>query len=212
MPIKLSLLIPCTHSRSKTFLPIIMESILSQWESLDIKYQNEVEILFLIDNKKMTLGTKRNSMIDIAQGTWVSHIDSDDRIDGDYILELLKATETGADIICFDVSVTLNGEPAKICHYSKDYHSDFNTDKEYFRLPNHIMCVKRELALKVDFKPIIYGEDAAYSKELKPLLKSEYQINKILYHYDFNSETTETQEHLKEIYKQRGSQRNLNKK
>jgi len=55
------------------------------------------------------------------------------------------------------------------------------------------MCVKRELALQVPFKEINFGEDADYAKRLKPLLKSEHSIHKVLYHYDYNSKTTETQ-------------------
>jgi glycosyltransferase involved in cell wall biosynthesis len=199
--IKLSILIPCTHQRSKTFLPVMMDSVFSQWESLEQEHKDQVEILILTDNKKQMLGTKRNKMIDISQGKYVVHVDSDDRIEPDYIIELLKAIESDADIICFQVSVSVNADEPKICHYSKTYSLDFNSDKCYYRVPNHICCVKRSLALLVEFPAIAYGEDSAYAKLLKPLLKTEHQIDKVLYHYDFNSETTETQEHLKSSYK-----------
>jgi hypothetical protein len=67
----------------------------------------------------------------------------------------------------------------------------------YHRLPNHIMAVKRELALQVKFKDILKGEDADYSKRLLPILQTNYEIGKVLYHYDYSDTTTETQMKLR---------------
>jgi hypothetical protein len=59
------------------------------------------------------------------------------------------------------------------------------------------MCVKRELALKVKYKDILKGEDSDYSKRLQPFLKTQTNIDSILYFYDYNSNTTETQQKIK---------------
>ena len=136
-------------------------------------------------------------MLNMAQGEYVAFADDDDVLEPDYLISLLKATETDADVITFKVSVSLNGEPAKICTYSKDYEADYNTETSYHRLPNHIMCVKKDLAMAVKYRPILYGEDADYSKRLKAHLKTEHAIDKVLYNYVWNVETTETQFHLK---------------
>jgi hypothetical protein len=40
---------------------------------------------------------------------------------------------------------------------------------------------------------VLYGEDAGFGKVLLPHLKTEHKINKVLYYYDYNSQTTETQ-------------------
>lgn len=196
---KLSILICSTHTRSETFLPAFMSGIFAQYDKLEPAEQEKVEILILVDNKKTMLGTKRNKMLEIAQGEYVVFADDDDILEPDYISSLLKATETDCDAITFQVSVTLNGEPAKICTYSKDYEADYNTETSYHRLPNHIMCVKKDLAMAVKYRPILYGEDADYSKRLKAHLKTEHRIDKVLYNYVWNVETTETQFHLKNI-------------
>lgn len=167
-----------------------------QLESLPEEKQRQIEIIFLIDNKTISLGEKRNMMVDIAKGEYVTHVDSDDRITTDYLISLLDAIESGADAITFQVSVTLNGGKAKICKYSKEYKRDYNTPIEYRRIPNHICCVKKEVSLKSSYPSIPYGEDAAYAKLLLPHIKTEHKINRVLYHYDFNENTTETQEHI----------------
>lgn len=194
---KLSILIPSVSSRRNTFLPTSLDMLYGQLELLSDIQQKEVEILYLVDNKTMMLGHKRNCLIDISQGKYITFVDDDDRISDDYITELLTAIETDADAINFDVSVSLNGEEPKITKYSKDYPNDYNTDDNYFRLPNHICCIKREVSLNTTFPNIAYAEDSAYSKLLRQHIKTEYQINKVLYYYDFNSDTTETQQHLK---------------
>lgn len=194
---KLSILIPSVSNRRNTFLPTSLDMLYGQLGKLSESQQKEVEILYLVDNKTMMLGHKRNCLIDISQGKYIAFVDDDDRISDDYISELLKAIETDADAILFEVSVIINGESAKIAKYSKDYPKDHNTDDNYFRLPNHICCIKREVSLNTTFPSIPYGEDSAYSKLLRLYIKTEHQINKVLYHYDFNSDTTETQQHLK---------------
>lgn len=193
---KLSILICSTHTRRNTFLPKIMEQVFCQYEALPKERQDMVEILILADNKRMMLGEKRNVMVDMAQGEYVAFVDDDDRLEPDYIASLLTAIESGSDVITFHVSVKLNGGDAKIAKYSKDYGHDYNTAAEYHRIPNHICCVKRELSRKSSFPNIKYGEDSAYAKVLLPYLLTEHRIERVLYHYDWDENTTETQEHI----------------
>lgn len=191
---KLSILVPSVSERRNTFLPKCLDMLYGQLESLPIEQQKTVEVLFLIDSKERMLGSKRNNLIDIAQGEYISFVDDDDRIEPDYISSLLTGIESNPDVITFLASVSLNGEPAKICHYSNKYAKDYNTNDTYHRLPNHICCVKKEIALKVPFLNIKNGEDSAYSKQLKANLRTQHEINRILYHYDYNEKTTVAQE------------------
>jgi len=193
MAIRLSILVCSTHNRYNNFLLQSLDSLFYQWNLLQPAEQDEVEIISVIDNKKMILGDKRSKMVEMAQGEYVAFFDCDDRPSSDYIDQLLAATKQESDVIVFDVMVSINGAPAKLCQYSKEYNSDYNDLGGYYRLPNHLMCVKRELAIQIKFKSVLFGEDADYAKRLKPLLKTEYNIGKVLYYYDFNSKTTETQ-------------------
>ena len=203
--IKLSILVPSTHTRFKSFLPKIHEQLYSQYDQLTKEQQDEVEILYLVDNKKVMLGTKRNELIDLAQGEYVVFVDDDDRIEPDYIATLLEATKTGKDSIVFTAQVSINGGDPKPCYYSKDYRADFNRHDAYYRLPNHICCIRREIASKVSFPAIKYAEDAAYARLLVKHLRSEHKIDRVLYHYDYNEMTTEAQDELPSVRMKRRS-------
>lgn len=191
--IDLSILVCSVHTRYDTFAPQIQKQLYEQLSALPEPDQDRVEIIVLTDNKRMMLGHKRNVMVDIAQGKYIAFVDDDDRIATNYIAELLKGTESDADCIVFKAEVSLNGEQPKICDYSKDHRRDYNHKDGYYRIPNHICCVKRSVSLKSSFPHLLYGEDAGYGKVLLPHLKTEHKIDKVLYYYDYNAETTETQ-------------------
>ena len=202
---KLSILIPSVAERRNTFLPKSLNMLYGQLESLPIEDQKDVEIIYLIDNKTMMLGDKRNLMVDMAKGEYIAFVDCDDRISADYISSLLEGIKSGADSIVFLASVSLNGNPPKICRYSKDYPNDYNTANEYHRLPNHIPCIKKEVSKKVSFPSLKRAEDAGYAKLLKPYLKTEHKIEKVLYYYDYNDMTTVAQDDIVEIRHKKAS-------
>lgn len=191
--IDLSILVCSVHTRYDNFLIKIEKQLFDQYNALSEADQGRVELVVLTDNKQMMLGHKRNVMVELAQGKYIVFVDDDDRISDDYIQQLLDATASNADSIVFQAMVSLNKEPAKLCYYSKDVKQDYNADGAYYRIPNHICCVKRSVALKSSFPNVLYGEDAGYGKVLLKHLKTEHKIDKVLYYYDYNSNTTETQ-------------------
>ncbi len=193
MAIDLSILICSTHTRYQTFGPAIQNQIWPQYQTLTPEDQARVEIMMLTDNKQKMLGEKRNVMVDAAQGKYVVFVDDDDRIEPHYIETLLDATRSDADVITFKASVSINNQPPKPCRYSIRYSHDRNTATEYHRIPNHICCVKKTVGVKASFPNVVYGEDSGYSKLLLPHLKTEHHIDQVLYHYDYNDTTSETQ-------------------
>lgn len=202
--VTLSVLICSTNTRYQTFGRAIQDQIWPQYDALAPADRERVEIMILTDNKSIMLGEKRNIMVDASRGRYVQFIDDDDRIEPDMITSVLAAIDqSGADVITFLSSVTINGGEPKLCRYSKRYHHDQNTATEYRRLPNHICVIKREVAIKATFPNLLYGEDSAYSKLLAPHIRTEYHIPRVLYHYDYNAETTEAQRHRSGAIRQR---------
>ena len=197
MSIDLSVLVCSTHTRWSGFGQEIQRQLWGQYEALPEDYQRRVEIVMLTDNKKMMLGHKRNVLVGMAQGRYVQFVDDDDRVEPDMLRTLIDATDRNTDVITFLASVSLNGEAPRPCRYSLRYAQDKNTAAGYERVPNHICAIRRDLATRVSFPHLPYGEDSGYAKMLRPLLKSEVHIDRVLYHYDYNSQTTETQQHLR---------------
>lgn len=187
---KLSILICSVPSRVSNFLPNILNKLNKQAEMFE-----GVEVLTFIDNKKIMLGTKRNMLVNLAIGDYVVFVDDDDDVSDDYVAKIYEATKSNADVITFTVNVSLNNEPYKPCYYSIKYDKDYNTNDAYYRLPNHIMVIKRDICKLAPYKPILKGEDSAFSKDIKPFLKNEYQLNDVLYFYNYNQQTTETQQY-----------------
>lgn len=192
--IDLSILVCSLVNRGNTFLPNILRSLDDQLARMGEDAQR-VEVLVLTDNKRMTVGTKRNRLLNLAQGTYSVFVDDDDRISDDYVSSLLEATKYDRDVITFAASVSINGGRQKPCYYSIVFSKNLNTYRQYQRTPNHISCVKTELARTAGFPDIMFGEDDQYAAALKPLLKTEKNINKTLYYYDYNSNTSETIAH-----------------
>lgn len=197
MSIDLSILVCSTHTRWDGFGRDIQRQLWGQYGLLSPEDQDRVEILILTDNKTMMLGHKRNVMVGMAQGRYVQFVDDDDRIAPDMIAAVLEATGRDTDAITFLAEVSLNGEKPKLCRYSLRYLKDRNTATGYERVPNHICAIKRDLATRVSFPHLPYGEDSGYAKLLRPFLRTETHLDRVLYHYDYSSETTETQQHLR---------------
>jgi hypothetical protein len=157
------------------------------------------QLWLLLDNKTMTLGDKRNRMVNMARGTFITFADDDDLLSEDYVDTLVDAIDyiDNPDVINFMVNISINGGEYKPVHYSIKYKQDYNDEVAYYRIPNHLMCVRTELAKATPYKPIIRGEDSAYAKDLFPKLRREHNLNKVLYYYNFNQKTTVTQKPIK---------------
>lgn len=188
----LSILVCAIHTRFDNFTLRVQQQLYQQYNALWPGDQDRVEVLVLSDTKRMSIGYKRNVLANAATGKYIVFVDDDDRVAGHYVRSLLNATMSDADVLTFLAEVTLDGGPPKICHYSKDWPHDYNTDSQYRRLPNHICAVQRRHALATGWGDLNYGEDADYGPRLLPRLHSQYHIDDTLYYYDFNSRTSES--------------------
>lgn len=185
---KLSILI-CTLPSRLPRLATLLDNLTKQ-----TKGRKDVEILYLGDNKSITVGQKRNTLLAMAKGRYVAFIDDDDRVHPQYVALILQAMDKLPDVINFKVEITTNGINPKPVTYSAAFEADADYPDRYERLPNHLMAVRKELAVKCGgFPAINCGEDADYAIRLKPMIKTQANIPHVLYYYDFNTRTTEAQ-------------------
>jgi glycosyltransferase involved in cell wall biosynthesis len=167
-------------------MPIRSNKLADLRQVLDRQLTPEVEVVTDI-SMNYNIGTKRNKLLSLASGKYVVFIDDDDLISSDYIEKILEACKSDCDCIGISGVITTNGRNEMQWHISKDYMGWFERKNVYYRTPNHISPVKRELALLAGFPEISFAEDHEYSMRLLPMLKTEFKIPGILYYYKFES-------------------------
>lgn len=174
MSIKLSILIATMPTRSQQLAELMAV--------LQPQIIGGIEVI--TDNSiTYNIGTKRNLLLQMAHGEYVVYIDDDDMISHDYVRKILSAT--GADCMGISGKITTNGANEQQWHISKDFGHWFEFGQIYYRTPNHISPVRRELALQAGFPEISHGEDYEYSMRLLPLLKTENKVAGNLYFYKY---------------------------
>ena len=174
--IKLSILIAT--------MPVRSAKLANLRQVLDRQLTSEVEVITDI-SMNYNIGTKRNKLLGLASGKYVVFCDDDDLLSSDYVEKILEACKSECDCVGISGVITTNGKAEMPWHISKDYQGWFERKGVYYRTPNHISPVKRELALAAGFPEISFAEDYEYSMRLLPLLKSEIKIPGILYYYKF---------------------------
>jgi hypothetical protein len=177
----LSILIPTVPSRAA-----MLEGLLSELRR-QIAGRDEIEIRTYLDDGSVKVGAKRNRLVDEARGRYVTFVDDDDMVVPEYVDELLTAAAQGADCITFDGEMTTDGQWPKLFRFKLGL-QDRTLPWGYERRPNHICAIRRDLAQKVRFPEVNFGEDSSWAGKLQALLRSEARIDKVLYHYRFSTQ------------------------
>ena len=178
----------------------------------------DVELLYHLDNRRRTVGAKRNGLLDVARGEYVSFVDDDDEVASDYVKRIRAAIiETRkhsppADVICFRQDAHL--QPHGIvheCHYSLEYWKRSPDQRRRLeqitepdgsisgnRLkwtgpPAHTMVWRREMLNGLRFPDQTFGEDVSFVDLACERAHTEVILNgAALYHYKFSEEGTAT--------------------
>jgi cellulose synthase/poly-beta-1,6-N-acetylglucosamine synthase-like glycosyltransferase len=185
---KLSILIATVHERAE-----MLTKLLGKFEG---QRSDDIEIVVMSDNKEISIGAKRQKLLERSQGDWVVFFDDDDDPYPKYIKNILQAIyeaeKVGADCIGINGVMTTNGiNPQTWCHRLGEIWEGPHTKRcrqkgfTYLRPIIHFNPVKREKALQAGFKDMRFGEDQDYSNRLNKLLKKEVYIKEPLFHYRY---------------------------
>jgi len=124
---------------------------------LEPQLNDKVEVIIESDNRENPIGKKRNNAIARATGRYIAFIDDDDRVADDYVQTIVGIVES-TDVDCCSLTgeITIDGGPKERFIHSLKYNqwSDKvlpNGLKEYYRSPNHLNVVRREIATFVGF-------------------------------------------------------------
>ncbi len=178
--------------RKKPTLDILMCCLQSRIEKAEALRKSiheqargkDVRILVEVDDGKLTIGTKRNQLVQRSDADYVCFVDDDDTVADNYVESLLDALRSRPDVVTFNGTILWMGiwKPWEI----KLGHGFTEAKGKFLRPPNHLCPVKRSIALNFPFPDKNHGEDTAYASAMAQAkaLKKEVHIEKELYFYE----------------------------
>lgn len=181
----ISILIPTMKPRERLFRQVLAEIQKQAAECPHIR----TEILWESDNGELTLGQKRNVLMDRCSGKYHCFIDDDDVLARDYLKTFVPMITSGIDYDCasFVGAHYHMGTFNKLFHHSLKYPEWAETADRYIRTISPMNLIKTDIVRQVRYKDIRNTEDHEFSKRLMAsgLLHTEYEINPNypIYHY-----------------------------
>ena len=189
---KLQILIPTLPERKESFDSLVAvlrnQTIAAGYEwGKDVWYLAEYTARGL-----MTIGEKRNRLLEIADADYVAFHDDDDSPSATYILRTMEGINKGVDACSLRGVITWDGINPEIFEHSIKY-PEWKTNStgeiKYERNTNHLNVIKREIAQQFKFPETNFGEDHDWSQQLHAsgLIKTEHFIDEVIYNYQFVS-------------------------
>ena len=188
---KLTILIPTLYTRIDKLKSLLTE--------LNYQIQSKpVQLLWIGDNKSMTIGEKRNLLKSMAKGEWMCYIDDDDEISINYIDTILNAIDENQDktVICFRGEQTTDNAQDAPFRYDINFGMNFKKQIDGVRwkvmIPDHL-CVWRRSQVAKDFPLKNISEDHDWAKAMTMTYtdKDQVLLEDTLYYYHYNRHTTE---------------------
>lgn len=144
-----------------------------------------VEICIDFDNKESSIGTKRQRLLDRAQGKYLCFIDDDDDITDAYVEDVLGMFRGNFHTMRLWGSMREH----RFMHSTSVKLSDPMATKEIFqRPPNHLNPMLADIAKLIRFKNATYGEDLDWTISLARanFIQTEYRSSDDRIHYIYN--------------------------
>ena len=186
--ITLSILTPAVPSRFAQ-LQKLSEEIARQCYA---EAAHRVEHLIFCDNKKRTVGEKRDNLLRMARGKYVAFVDDDDWIADGYVRELLLASKDDPDVITFRQRAYVDALASEIEFKHGNPNEAFNPGGLTRRDAWHVCAWRRTLAIQSSFPASNYGEDWVFAAPLCAIKNlTSIHIPMILHEYHHSSKTTE---------------------
>ena len=143
-----------------------------------------VEYLTQYDNREVSVGNKRQVLLEKAAGKYMSFIDDDDDINDAYIEDLVETIRGGYDVMRLRGSIS----PYTFTHsIENSLNANMARGEEFLRPPNHLNPMLADVAKLFPFKDAVRGEDLEWTIRLarSGFLAKEFQSDKTRIHYNY---------------------------
>lgn len=204
---KLSILIPAIPSR--------FEKAIALYNKINLMCQDkDIEVLMLTDNKKRTIGAKRQALKNASIGIYFMFVDDDDDLLSVDEIYKLASSDLEVDVITFKQRCRNNDGSEFIVDFSllnKEVENNHDGNGRYLdmkRPPFHV-CAWNQKFKKYSYPDVSYGEDWGWIKKVLPHASSEYHIDKVVHSYNFDPKVTEASTESNAIWTNPNGNENL---
>lgn len=158
--------------------------------------EDAVEVLVNQDGGELLIGTKRNLLMQQASGEYACFVDDDDDVSDDYVKKIIRAVlSERPDCAGIEGRILLRGVWHKFYHSVryKLYLSN-KSARKFYRPPNHLNPIRRDIARRFPFTNKDFGEDSDYAMSIQRAgaLKTEVYIEGPIYIYTPRGEGKKT--------------------
>jgi hypothetical protein len=174
-----SILCATLSSRQAKFLDL-MSVLLPQAEA-----DGQVEVVGLHNDGERTLADYRQALLQDARGEYLSFLDDDDMVEPDFVAAVTAAMEGRPDYVAFHHAYWEGGvrDPRPVVT-GMGHGGWHDTAQALFRDVTQINPVRSVIARQADFRAETGAmEDWAYVAAVRPLLHTQTEIPRVLYHY-----------------------------
>jgi glycosyltransferase involved in cell wall biosynthesis len=182
---RLKLSIAFAAMRSSVNVDYKYELLNSSYSIIEISPSQIAEII-IDDTPDISIGAKRNILLNKAKGKYVVFIDDDDLISSDYFVQICNGIEKEVDCCSLIGKYYENGKYIADFKHSIVNSSYSEKDGVYLRPPNHLNVIRSEIAKKFKFPEKNIGEDTDWAMMIaeSKFLKTEHEVREPIYYYE----------------------------
>ena len=158
-----------------------------------------VEVLVLEDNRRRSIGRKRDDLIQLAQGDFLTFVDDDDSVDDGYVDALVRAivANPGSDVFAINQKCWWNGSGPFLVEFGLENGNDpmrKDADGNWVDLKralSHVCVWRSEITKRVHMPDKCYYEDTEWAEEASRCVKKQVRVPDAVHVYVYDDLVTE---------------------
>jgi len=192
---KLSILMATIPERADLFRAIYQKTQ-DQVDFCNRKHPTLGGAEILIDDREkftitgITVGKKRNDLLQRATGEYICFLDDDDDISPDYVETILRLAENNRDICTFNSFFVCDSYWALVDMRMGHDNEQATPDRIVKRQPFPICAIKTSIARQFTFPDINNAEDWGWMSQVLTKARSESKSHRILHQYKHSAKTS----------------------
>ena len=150
------------------------------------RYEGYVLVTAFWNRGEYSLGEIRQDLVTASDATYVSFVDDDDSVPPYHVEEVMKRLgrgDEGVDYVGWQMQCYSDGTPLKPTFHSLRYRGWYDDDQGYYRDVSHLNPIRRELALRADFRLGEPPEDVSWVDQVRGHVRTEEYVDRVMYHY-----------------------------